>query len=109
MSDKCSINAFEFADEIESLAEKKNVMSVGYTTKRTKNHTGKECDLLTLRYLFPRPDRDELKAKKNADLKKAEMKETIEKSIESAISEAISEAKTDSSTISADETSEKEG
>jgi hypothetical protein len=50
---------FAFAADLQKLADDKHVRIVSFNTKPTHDHGRKSCDLLSVRFLVNRPDRDE--------------------------------------------------
>ena len=49
---------FAFASDVQRLADDKHVRVVSFNTKPTTSHNEKSYDLLTVRFLVARPDRD---------------------------------------------------
>ena len=96
-----TLNTFAFASDVQKFADEKKVRLVSFNTKPTTDHSGGSYDLLTVKFLVARPDRDV--SDKESSRPIAEATQPISELITDEIKEAISENNT------ADETSEKEG
>ena len=58
---------FAFASDIQKLADEKHVKIVSFNTKQTRSHSGKSLDLLSVKFLVARPDRDKVITELNTD------------------------------------------
>ena len=63
---------FAFASDVQKLADEKHVKITSFNTKQTKSHSGKSYDLLSVRFLVARPDRDEKKFDLEAEIAELE-------------------------------------
>ena len=52
---------FAFASDVQRLADEKHIKVVSFKSTERKNHRG-SYDVLTVSFLVPRPDRDEIEA-----------------------------------------------
>ena len=63
---------FAFASDVQKLADEKHVKITSSNTKQTKSHSGKSYDLLSVKFLVARPDRDEKKFDLEAEIAELE-------------------------------------
>lgn len=73
---------FAFASDVQKLADEKHVKIVSFNTKPTQNHSGKSCDLLSVRFLVARPDRDEKEFNLEAEIAELEAELTTDEESE---------------------------